>query len=110
MILRSKKYSASPKSGALFFAKHHPVRSCGRGLIFGRFHGFEKQLPHLVHSLSQLCNIFGIYAVGAVDSLANLRYFLKNVRCIVKGKNQNDNSQKFYIRHPIIFQENVRLK
>ena len=43
-------------------------------LIFWRFHGFEKQLPHLVHSLSQFYNIFGIHAVGAVDSLANLIY------------------------------------
>ena len=36
------------------------------------FHRFEKQLPYLVHAFSQFGDIFGIYAVGAVDSLANL--------------------------------------
>ena len=43
-----------------------------RGVLFWRFYGFAKQLPHLVHSLSQLCDIFGINAVGGVDLLANL--------------------------------------
>ena len=42
------------------------------GVLFWSFHCFEKQLPHFVHSLSQLGDIFGINAVGAVDSLANL--------------------------------------
>ena len=41
-------------------------------MVFWRFHRFEKQFPHLVHSLSQLCDIFGIYAVGVVDPLADL--------------------------------------
>ena len=43
-------------------------------VLFWRFYGFEKQLPNLVHAFSQLCDIFGIYAVGAVDLLANLIY------------------------------------
>ena len=44
----------------------------GGGLIFWRFHGFAKQLPHLVHAVSQFGDIFGINTVGGVDSLANL--------------------------------------
>ncbi len=74
MILRSEKYSALPKSGAHFLQNIALSALAGGNLIFWRFHGFEKQLPQFVHVFSQFGGIFGVHAVGAVDSLANLIY------------------------------------
>ena len=34
----------------------------------------------------------------------------KFVRCKVRGKKRNENSQKIYIWYPIFFQKNVRLE